>query len=136
MRLDMLRLLLGLGLASTGSAAPNAFTAPLGDFSIHAGQTMEVSWEEVSGDTVSLQLLQGSPEDLRPVVPVATNIANAGSTYWKVPDSVAPGRYSMEITANNGAKNYSPFFAITDAVSPARRPIQKPKASKKSRWLW
>lgn len=98
-------------------SAPNAFTSPLNDFSIHAGQTMEINWIETSGEIVSLRLLTGAPENLQAVTPIATGIENTGSTVWKVPDAVPPGKYSMEITANNGAINYSPMFTITDPVS-------------------
>lgn len=105
---------------SSASGPPNAFTSPLGETTIHAGQTMELTWDNPTGPVADISLVHVDPSNLVHVSSIANGIPNEGSVYWTVPDTVAPGDYAVKLYTSDGNVNFSPFFHIYDPVSPVR----------------
>lgn len=105
--------------AKSVSGPPNAFTSPLGETTIHAGQTMELTWDNPTGLIADISLVRGDPSNLEHVSSIAESVPNEGSVYWTVPDTVQPGDYAVKLDTSGGNINFSPFFHIYDPVTPA-----------------
>lgn len=107
---------LSLATLVSSALALNAFSAPLGNETLTAGQPFIVRWNNTGGgETVDLVLKKGPPNNLQTALTIAQNLANQGAVRWHIPEDLVTGNdYALEITdKDSGDVNYSPMFAIS-----------------------
>lgn len=114
----VLAFFVGINKIKRALASGNILTSPSRDTTIHAGQTMKITWSHPEGETIDLTLMNGDPSNLKTIRTIALNADNQGQLSWNIGSDVVPGEYAVRIATKNGDANYSPFFRIYDPVSP------------------
>lgn len=103
------------GLACLTSVS--AYTTPVGENPsgnpiyrplkeiVPAGQPFTITWEPTVGDTVTLVLLRGPPENVVPLSPIVENIPNSGSYSWTPSTDLVPDttRYGIQLIVDTPA---------------------------------
>ncbi|KAF3939026.1 hypothetical protein ABW19_dt0206707 [Dactylella cylindrospora] len=103
----------------------NAFTAPLLNDLVTAGQTFQIRWINLDGGIINLVLRRGNPANLQTIGAIATGISNNGVFNWNVPSDLTPGNdYAIEIQFG-AARNYTPLFTIISGPYPVPYPSSR-----------
>ncbi|EPS42577.1 hypothetical protein H072_3442 [Dactylellina haptotyla CBS 200.50] len=93
----------------------NAITAPLAGDLITAGETYTIKWTNVEGSIITLNLVDGPANQVKPVTQIVTGAPNNGVFTWTVPDDLPTSTtYAIRISYNNNPKdwNYSDRFTF------------------------
>ncbi|KAF5092791.1 hypothetical protein D0Z03_002695 [Geotrichum reessii] len=102
--------------SAVGAFAINSFTTPIGNETLHAGDTFIIRWNNTNGgDTVDLLLKKGNASNLETALTISTGLKNVGAVRWFLPEDLYTGSdYALQITNKDNANdiNYSPFFTI------------------------
>lgn len=106
-------------LASSVSAATNAFTNPVTNITIDTGSNLNITWSNASGSSVGISLLSGEVNAMKSVATVGNNIPNQGEYVWSLPSDIKSGQYALEITSEDGSENFSSIFTIINPDSGA-----------------
>lgn len=84
--------------------AGNPIYRPLNEI-VPVGQPFTVTWDPTAGDTVTLVLLRGPPENAVALYPIAENIPNSGTFSWTPPTELVPDttRYGLQLIVDTPA---------------------------------
>ncbi|KAI9816700.1 MAG: hypothetical protein M1832_004988 [Thelocarpon impressellum] len=126
--------LTGLAVAYTtpvgDSPSGNAIFAPTLAELVEAGKPYTIKWNPTTPDTVTLVLLRGPGENIKPLYPIVEKIPNSGSYVWTPSLSLEPDttRYGIQLiddktgayqyTAQFGIKNDAPTSSSADSTTP------------------
>lgn len=94
----------------------NAITAPTAGTVIDAGSTFDIKWMNLEGEQVTLVIMDGAANGLKPVRTIVTNLPNTGTYSWKVPEDLpTSSTYTIRISydGNSANWNYSDRFIFT-----------------------
>ncbi|KAK6342089.1 hypothetical protein TWF730_001568 [Orbilia blumenaviensis] len=101
-------LLSAMPLALATDLNNNAITDPIAGDVITAGKPYSIKWTNIKGDSVTLDLVDGPANQVRPIVRIAGGISNSGVYTWSVPDDIPPSEtYAIRITYNNNPADYN-----------------------------
>ncbi|KAK6542506.1 hypothetical protein TWF694_006458 [Orbilia ellipsospora] len=123
----------GFTVAAPPTLNSNAITAPISGDLISAGKPFTIKWTNVEGSAVTLNLIDGPSNQLKPISQIVANAPNNGAYTWNVPDDLpTSATYAIRISYSNKPDewNYSDRFtfenqnvvasaAVSSAVSSA-----------------
>ncbi|KAF3919493.1 hypothetical protein ABW20_dc0100649 [Dactylellina cionopaga] len=90
------------------STKQNAFTSPTAGDVIRPGDKWDIKWMNVAGGAVTITLMDGPANQLKPIRTIVANAPNTGSYTWDVPaDIVTSGTYSLRISYDSNPNNYN-----------------------------
>ncbi|KAK6330746.1 hypothetical protein TWF718_002947 [Orbilia javanica] len=101
-------LLSALPLALAAELGNNAITAPIAGDVITAGEPYAIKWTNIEGSSVTLTLVDGPANQVKPVKEIINNTPNTGVFTWSVPEDLPASKtYAIRITYNNNPADYN-----------------------------
>ncbi|RVD82728.1 uncharacterized protein DFL_007143 [Arthrobotrys flagrans] len=108
-------------VASAQDLKGNAITAPTAGTVIEAGSTFDIKWINPVGEQVTLVIMDGDANSLKPIRTIITNLPNSGTYTWSVPEDLpTSGTYTIRISYDSTPANYNysdRFVFTSDFVS-------------------
>ncbi|KAF3078357.1 hypothetical protein TWF569_008540 [Orbilia oligospora] len=105
---------------TTNTNKPNFITNPAVGAVINAGDKIDIEWQNLRGDQVTIAIMDGAASDLKQVRTVVTGAPNNGKYTWEVPANIPrSGTYSIRISYDNDPDhyNYSDRFTVLSNVT-------------------
>ncbi|KAF3159151.1 hypothetical protein TWF225_007576 [Orbilia oligospora] len=105
---------------TTNTNKPNFITNPAVGAVLNAGDTIDIEWQNLRGDQVTIAIMDGAASDLKQVRTVVTGAPNNGKYTWEVPANIPrSGTYSIRISYDNDPDhyNYSDRFTVLSNVT-------------------
>jgi hypothetical protein len=117
--------------APTGAyPSGNPFSYPSASCIVPACKPYKITWDPTTEGSVTLVLVRGPPENVKPVYTIADNIPNSGSYEW-TPSSDTEAdttHYGIQLICDTtGAYQYTPQFGVsTDDCPVETYPVSTP----------